>query len=1115
MSKSYLKLLISSIFFLCLNLQAQVFLSENFNLNTIPSGWTVEDSGSGPARWMIHAPAAALATMNGSNFLFVNSDSGGSASSTANESIISPLISAAPGQPLFLSFSHFFRKRINRQDTGRIEVFHNGSWKEVFKVSANAGLAASPVTEKIDISNLVGPELRIRLRYKSLRGWYWAIEDIKVSSPYPADIGVSGFSSSGCGVSLPFRPVVWLKNFGSAAQNNFPVLYKAAGQTIVSESYPDSLLPGDSVQFTFSQAINSVSSSFELLAWTGLNADSNRLNDSAATTINLAPSGFPTVEFTNFDGVNLSQTEPGWQEWSGLNPQPGISAWGVSTAAEAAGLGSVSARINLYSLGKREWMVSPAFSPDSAASLRYQVAVTNWNTPDPDQMGSDDSLIVKVSTDCGESWQNLAWYTVSDALPNQLTEKSVSLAAYQGQTIRVAFYGSEGSVDDLNDYDFHVDKIRLGILSANDLQLSAIEIPGGNCGAPPSFPVRVKLINSGSLPQTSAPISYQISGQNPVNQTFPLSLPAGADTTLEFTELVNAASSGNYSISAWVSLPSDANPLDDSVLAVPFTRPGSGFAIQTFTAYNGDNLTGGWQEFSGISPELAGSSWANPTAEQVTGLGSETARVNLYTATKKEWIISPAFSLSVSKSLKFKLAVTDWTNPDPATMGSDDSLVVKITTNCGQSWQNLRSFTASDNLSNSLTEFTIPLSTFIGQTVRIAFFATEGSTDDLNDYDVHIDDIELLNLSPTDVGLTSLIIPSAECGLPSSLPVKVKLVNFGTQAQSGFGLNYSVNGGPAVSGVYSNSLAPGEIVTYEFSQPADISQPGSYVIRAWTSLAGDQETGNDSLASEPLSPTPIALPPVDFSGYNGTNLTTISPGWQEKSGHEPTGTTSFWNVGTASQTTGLGSTAARVGILGNARREWLISPGFRPAPQTELRFKIALTSINFSAPGSLGSDDSLKVLISTNCGQSWEILSAFTAQSGLSNALVEKTIDLTAYEGQSCQIGFKATSGSISNTQSNDIHLDDIQTGPLTTSAYPLQKGKSGIRLFPNPVAGGLLTLDYEEACGRIHFYSVTGKEVFPVSSAENKPIFDVMNLPSGLYFIRSETGQSASFIIP
>ena len=84
------------------DLQAQTFLSENFNQNTIPSGWQVEDAGTGPCKWKIQ-PSTAAIPMLGSNYLFVNSDSAGTGN-VANETITSPAIPLSSGNQVFLSF---------------------------------------------------------------------------------------------------------------------------------------------------------------------------------------------------------------------------------------------------------------------------------------------------------------------------------------------------------------------------------------------------------------------------------------------------------------------------------------------------------------------------------------------------------------------------------------------------------------------------------------------------------------------------------------------------------------------------------------------------------------------------------------------------------------------------------------------------------------------------------------------------------------------------------------------------------------------------------------------------------------------------------------------------
>jgi hypothetical protein len=1381
---------------------AQVHLSQNFNGNSIPAGWTVEDGGSGnDCRWMIHSPNGTL-PMLGSNYLYVDSDSAGSGT-VADETITSHLISTGSASVVNLSFRHYYRDLTGPGDTAFVEIFNGNNWILLEAYTSTKGTPGAPVLAEFNITSNLNPSLRIRFRYVGDWAYYWAIDDVKVSSPASANIGLARVlnAQAACGIALPFSPSVRLYNGGSEAQTGFSMKYQVGNNPIVSETYQASLATGDSVNYTFSAAFNgTLSGNVPFRAWTELNGDADPTNDTAKATLFSPPPGFGTVNFSGFNGSNLSTIFQGWDEFTGISAQTTGSAWGVSNTQQTTAFGSETARVNLYASSKKEWIMSPVFAVPSAAALRFKVAVTNWNGIDPISMGSDDSVIVKVTTNCGQTWQNLQVYTIASNLGNTLSEKSVSLAAYEGQAVRIAFFATEGSSDDAPDYDVHLDDIQLGITSPTDLQLTALLFPGGDCGAPASFPVRVRLTNAGSIPQTSAPLFYQVAGQavvsqtfsinlaagattelefsspvaisgggnyslsawvsqpgdaNPgndsiknrpftrpsgsfatqtftgftgnnlangwqeftgagpnltagsawgvsnaaqttalgsetakvnlylaskkewivtpafiapdagalrfklavtdyngtdqspmgsddslivrittncgqtwqnlqvytaasnigntlseksvsltaysgqvvrvaffategsvddapdydvhlddiqlgitsptdlqltallfpggdcgapasfpvrvrltnagsipqtstplfyqvagqaiVSQTFPVSLAPGATTELEFSSPVAISSGGNYSLSAWVSQPGDANPGNDSIKNRPFTRPSGTFATQSFSGFNGTNLTNGWQEFTGAGPNLtAGSAWGVSNATQTTAFGSETARVNLYSTSKKEWIVAPAIAMNTGKLLRFKLAVTNWNGMNPISMGSDDSLIVRVSTNCGQSWQNLRTFTAADNLSNDLTEYTANLSFFVGQVVRVAFFATEGVVDDTEDYDVHLDDIELVNLSPADVGVSELLVPTAECGLPPSFPLQIKVANFGTETQSGITVGYSVNGGPAVIEALLGSLNPGQITQHTFAQDLNFTTTGIYIIRAWTNLAGDQDNQNDTLASAPVSPNTDSLLAVSFQAYNGNNLDSISPGWKERSGNLPSGTTSFWTASSGSQALAFGTRTARVQLSSVAtRREWLISPGFTPSASTRVGFRIAATTPNVISSSNLGSDDSLVVLVSTNCGQSWNLLQAFTAQSGLNAVLRPEVLDLGAYAGQSCQLAFKATTGSVANSQACDVHLDSIRVGMVTSRLSEISSQQK-LQLFPNPVYDGILHIVMPEKEYQFRIFSAMGKEMKQWESQRGEDIsFDVSNLPSGLYFLKTKSGLTSRFVIP
>ncbi len=158
--------------------------------------------------------------------------------------------------------------------------------------------------------------------------------------------------------------------------------------------------------------------------------------------------------------TDFSAYPDGWDQGQGATtPSGSTSSW----AGGSLGVDSV-AKVNLFSNTRNEWLISPYFVATATTNFDYKVAVTGFNSTFPSDMGSDDSVDVMVSTDFGVTWSSLKQYTNADGLSNTLTDQSVSLAAYDGQTIQVAFFATEGSVNDAEDLDFHVTDIFIGEL---------------------------------------------------------------------------------------------------------------------------------------------------------------------------------------------------------------------------------------------------------------------------------------------------------------------------------------------------------------------------------------------------------------------------------------------------------------------------------------------------------------------------------------------------------------------------------------------------------------------------------------------------------------------------
>ncbi|MCH2225757.1 MAG: T9SS type A sorting domain-containing protein [Crocinitomicaceae bacterium] len=186
-----------------------------------------------------------------------------------------------------------------------------------------------------------------------------------------------------------------------------------------------------------------------------------------------------------------------------------------------------------------------------------------------------------------------------------------------------------------------------------------------------------------------------------------------------------------------------------------------------------------------------------------------------------------------------------------------------------------------------------------------------------------------------------------------------------------------------------------------------------------------------SVWSQPISvTTPCA---TELPDYLEDFATYLSPCWSETKGALMsnsllTGTISNWasdgftNVGTTG--------SARMNIYGTNRHEWLISPSIDLGTGTNnyrLEFDAAFTDYANTSPATVGQDDSLVVVISTDNGTTWSntnILQVFDQTSYPSNAGEHIIIDLTGYIGI-VKFGFYATSNT--SNEDFDAFIDNFE----------------------------------------------------------------------------------------
>ena len=287
-----------------------------------------------------------------------------------------------------------------------------------------------------------------------------------------------------------------------------------------------------------------------------------------------------------------------------------------------------------------------------------------------------------------------------------------------------------------------------------------------------------------------------------------------------------------------------------------------------------------------------------------------------------------------------------------------------------------------------------------------------------------------------DVGAAALVEPTSNSCFTNTETVIVRIKNFGMKTlkfnQDTVKVYANMTGassvllGPAI--LASDSLAVGDSMNVTMPTTANMSLGGNYIFNCYTQMTSDGNSSNNTFISSVLSASITALLPdtVGFSLFTGADLNTGYPHWTEGTGvNVPTGTTSAWT-----SQTGLGSptnVTARINLYSNTRNEWLVGSKFLATAGTTLDFDAAVTDFNsVTLADSMGTDDSVKVMLSTNCGVSWNKVFALTKANNLPNTLTHFSINLGSYAGQLLRVAFKAQDGPVADPNNYDFHLDNI-----------------------------------------------------------------------------------------
>lgn len=807
------------------------------------------------------------------------------------------------------------------------------------------------------------------------------------------------------------------------------------------------LASGATQNFTLTTAADlSVNGTYDLTFYTMNPDDGDNSNDTTTLSITVANQIAPYLE--DFSGFSVSTGYgAGWLELGG------DYVWQVDDGATSSsntgpgqdhttGTGNyIYTEATGASTGDSAIIVSPCID----LSALSNPGMSFWYHMYGADMG-DLEVWIFTSTDSTQVFAISGEQDTDEAPDDPWNYQSVDLSAYAGQTIRVGFLGIRGA--DFTS-DMGIDDLSIFEATGKDVTPLAIEGPEVNCYFLMDSVLTYQVGNiADSLDLSSDTIFVSMDFDGPGGMVTIVDTITGggiaSGDTLVGTIVYPFTTSGAYTVELSVSLADDQNTSNDE-LGIPLEI----LALPLYTAPYTEDFDSFVPSTGGTNPGELGIDWQRNGTDPFAWFVNDGSTPSSSTGPDGDnggtgnYMYTEASSVSGDTAILTSTCIDLGALTNPALefyyhmYGSNMGTLAAVVTNL-QGMSMVVSVISGEQQGDndeSYKRALADLSAFAGDTISVSFVGIYGGG--LNG-DIAIDDVSIAEPSGTEVAMQAVSAYSGMGCLPAQDSIQISIANLGAAldlSNDTLFVNASVDG-PTGSQTLTDTIATGNLaifgtLDYAFSSLIDFSQPGTYTLSANVTLAGDGAANDDTLSIDVTQLPTVVIPvgPVDFTGYTGSNLTTVFPGWYEGDGEGTPDTTisSSWvEDDFANDANHPNGSAARVNIYSSSKDEWIVSPRFTADALTILTYDLALTDFASTDPGSLGSDDRLMVMVSTDCGATYTSVKTYDASSTISNTGQSEQVNLSAFAGQDILVGFYATEGTANDPEDVDVFLDNI-----------------------------------------------------------------------------------------